>query len=160
MTAETAWSIDALAAAFRRFSEIDARGSSPLYEELAASIAEAGAILEIAASVRADQVVPYAFFGAVQYLLLADRSQSLARYYPGLADDPLPPEEAFPVFQTFCLDNADALSAIVSTRRVQTNEVARSTMVLPCLAYVAQMSGDKPPGLGRSGCERRPQPLP
>lgn len=137
------WSAEEAAAALQRFGA-DAEGSSPLYHALATAAAHDAQLVDIARDVRRDQVVGFSFFGGVQYHLLEQPGAELARYYPGFAESPLPVGEAFPAFRAFCLENEASLRALLRVRRVQTNEVARTSFVLPALGHVARLEGDRP----------------
>src|SRR5947209_1641857 len=117
--------IESLAAAFRHFAEVECRHSSPLYEALSFRIAEDSVLLELASNASPGQPVPNLLFGAVHYLLLQVNDGSLAQYYPGLTQNPLLPELAYAAFRTFCLWQRDQIVSLLSTHRVQTNEVGR-----------------------------------
>src|SRR5688572_24480488 len=109
-----------LAKQFNRFAEIECRELfSPLYEYLSLSIAKDPEILALAAQIPAGQPVPNLLFGAVHYLLLQGYSTSLALYYRSLTPTPYPPEEAFPAFRDFCLENSRDIELLLRTRRVQ-----------------------------------------
>lgn len=126
---------------FRTFSETEARFSSPLYAQLALGIAEDAELLELAAHSGAGQPPPNLLFGAVQYLLLKSSSdEPLRQCYPGLTDMPQT-EDAFPLFRSFCLQNRDAIQHLLETRLVQTNEVRRSSAIVPGVAAIYQEAG-------------------
>lgn len=134
--------------AFERFAELEARGSSPLYETLALGLAEDEDLLAIAEEVPDDQSAPHLFFAAVQYLLLERPDDPLAAYYPSIVDSPDPPEEgAFDAFREFCLAHSDELARVVSERRVQTNIVRRSAILLPAFEHVSRRCDRAPLGL-------------
>src|SRR5271169_4641190 len=77
-----------LSAAFTRFAEHECRGVSPLYETLAAAVAQDLELLALAGAARAGQPAPNLLFAAVHLLLSSEtaKSDSLARYYPGLVE--------------------------------------------------------------------------
>jgi hypothetical protein len=126
----------ALAARFRLFAQ-ECRASSPLYARLALAIAGDDAVLALAAHARAGQPVPNLLFGAVHALLLAGAAHPLAAFYPSVAPRARPPEEAPAAFAAFCRERSDAIRELIATRLVQTNEVRRSTCLLPAFACVA-----------------------
>jgi len=74
----------------------------------------------------------------VHYLLLGDAEQPLARHYPNLSPDmasSTSPSSHDPAdeFVRFVMSRLDAITEIVRTRTVQTNEVGRCTWLLfPC----------------------------
>lgn len=141
--------LSALAARFRRFAA-DECGSSPLYRRLAMGIAGDGDLLALA-----DQGTggpkPNLILAAVQYLLLSGRPHALAAFYPSITDQPLPAEEAVPPFREFCLGHAEEIRGLITSRRVQTNEVARAALLLPAFAVVSESVHARPLGLVEVG---------
>lgn len=124
---------------FLRFGEIECRGYEPLYEKLAQGIADDRELLAIAAHARPGQPPANMLFGAVQFLLLSGVESSLTFWYRTLSDDVRNPDEAFPVFQSFCLDHRDELIRILEERRVQTNEVGRAAALYPAFSLIASV---------------------
>jgi hypothetical protein len=70
--------------AFERFANRECEGRSPFYQRLALGIAGDRELLALSAHARPGQPVSNLMLGAVQYLLLQDRSDPLARFYPRL----------------------------------------------------------------------------
>ena len=120
-----------LSAAFTRFAEHECRGVSPLYETLAAAVAQDLEFLAVAGAARAGQPAPNLLFAAVHLLLSSEtaKSDSLARYYPGLVEPNASSTGAFPAFRRFCLAHADAIAEIIGGRSVNTNEVGRCAVL-------------------------------
>ncbi|MCI0548318.1 MAG: DUF2332 domain-containing protein [Candidatus Rokubacteria bacterium] len=141
----------ALARRFHRFAEAECRGSSPLYEHLAAAIAADPELLALAASAAPGQPVPNLLLGAVHFLLAQDRDAPLARFYPSLTAQPAPPAGAPADFRAFCLARAEAIRHLLATRRVQTNEVGRSAYLLLAFATVAALANERPVALVEIG---------
>ncbi len=131
--------LDELAARFRRFGAVECRQESPLYSALSARIAEDRTLLDLASYALATQPVPNMLFGAVQLMLLRRHSDQLAEYYPTLGGHRT--GDAFPFFRIFCLAHWDDICEILSSRRVQTNEVGRCAILLPALALIAKETG-------------------
>jgi hypothetical protein len=83
-------------------------------------------------------------FASVHWLLLAEPTAPLARFYPNL---PVPPDEsaarrsAIDAFREFCLDRSAELAELLATRRTQTNEIGRSALFVPSLAMLAAECG-------------------
>jgi len=116
------------------------RADSELYSRLALHVADDAALIGLAAEVPFGQIPMNMLFGAVQYLLLHDPSPPLAAWYPSLGgDQDLSGVEA--AFSTFVAEHRDQIAAIVKTRRVQTNEVARCSFLLPAYNVVNAMTG-------------------
>jgi hypothetical protein len=112
----------ALAAAYRDFARA-AEGRSPLYETLSDGVAGDEALLARIAELPPAKRQPNLLFAAMRYLF-------------GVAPDGL---SAWPDFRARALDQWDQVSAVMTTRRTQTNEPARCATLLPVLA------GLKPP---------------
>jgi hypothetical protein len=125
-----------LAEAFEWYADW-AADVSPLYEQLAQGIAEDSSLLDIAAEAANDQPPPQLFLGAVHALLLRGDDHSLVDFYPTCTENSAE-GDPFPTFRDFCLVNDDEIRAIVSSRRVQTNEIGRSAVLLPAFEYVAR----------------------
>jgi len=79
-------------------------------------------------------------FGAVHYLLLGGIDHPLHRFYSTVGGE-APPEESYPDFRAFVLEHQAEIVPILKERAVQTNEVARSSILLPGYDHVAQESG-------------------
>ncbi|MEL6846710.1 MAG: DUF2332 family protein, partial [Bacteroidota bacterium] len=67
---------------FKTFAERECKGKSPLYYQLSHQIAKDDFLLNLCTSARKRQPVPNLFLGAVHDLLLQDREEELADYYP------------------------------------------------------------------------------
>jgi hypothetical protein len=112
--------------------------ASPLYAFLSARVAEDPEVLALVEHADRATQIPNLLFGAVHDLLLRGVQDPLSGYYPDLTGAPLPLEEAYPAFLRFCLSHAEAIRDLVTTRRVQTNEVQRCACLLPAFGIVAQ----------------------
>jgi hypothetical protein len=95
---------------YRRFAALEARGRSPLYEELATGVATDPELLAFLESLPRDKRQPN--------LLLAS-----VRYLTGL----LPGYDAF---RDTVLDRREEVTAVMLARRTQTNEPARCATAL------------------------------
>lgn len=128
-----------------------ADNASPLYAHLAQQIAGDHAVLDLVRHADRATQVSNLLFGAVHFLLLQQPDAPLAAFYTSLAPDPQPSAAAYPAFRAFCLAHADAVRTLVTTRRVQTNEVGRCANLLPAFALVAQRAGNQPLALVEIG---------
>ena len=128
-----------------------ADNASPLYAQLAQQIAGDPAVLDLVRHADRATQVSNLLFGAVHFLLLQNTDTSLAAFYASLVPDPQPPAAAYPAFRAFCLAHADAVRELVTTRRVQTNEVGRCANLLPAFALVEQSAGGRPLALVEIG---------
>lgn len=125
--------------------------SSPLYAHLARRIAVDAEMLALAAHAAPHQPASNLLFAAVHYLLFKTPDDPLTLFYADLARKPNTVDDPYPLFRAFCLERADEIIALVSTRRVQTNEVARCTFFLPAFSYVSQKLDGQPLALVEVG---------
>ena len=123
--------LSGMAEIFRRFAELECPGMSPLYETLSRSAANDPEVIAIAARRRAGQPAPNLLFAAVHALLIEDPSHPLASFYPDLAVGGSLSGDPYAAFRYFCLERKDRIIDIISARRVQTNVVRRSALLLP-----------------------------
>ena len=117
-----------LAVHFANFAATTRR-RAPLYSRLSAGIADSPLLPVLFQDALGPARVPVILFAAVHDLLLADRSASLARFYPNLAEHP-DPGDPVPEFLDFCAAHAAAIRQTVATRLPQTNEIGRSALLL------------------------------
>jgi hypothetical protein len=122
---------------FERF----ARVGSKLYAQLSELVLADPEVLELAARTPVGQPPPNLFFGAVHYLLLRGVGHPLARFYPSLNGGRDLAENPYPAFREFALANAVAITDLLRTRTVQTNEVGRSSALQRGFAVVARQAG-------------------
>jgi hypothetical protein len=110
--------VDDLAGVYRRFAENEARGRSPLYEELARGVAEDRAVLGVLAELPLAKQQPNLLFASV-------------RFRCGLA-------AGWDQFRGWVLDRPEEIVTTILARRTQTNEPARCATLLPLLATLPQ----------------------
>jgi hypothetical protein len=117
----------AVAERFRKFSREECRGYCRFYEDLSARIADAPDVLTLAAHHRPGHPWANLLFAAVRYLLLRGAKHPLRGAYERAAREGTTSEgaSAWEDFRAFCREHAEAIAALVATRRVQTNEVGR-----------------------------------
>ncbi len=112
--------------------------ATPLYDKLARRIACDSEILALAAHAQPHQPAVNLLFSSVHYLLLCGSDDPLRNFYADLVRAPNTHDDPFPFFRAFCEKYADEIISLVSTRRVQTNEVARCALFLPAFMLLAQ----------------------
>ncbi len=132
-----------LADEFQRFSSVESQKMSPFYAYMAAAISNDKDLLEIISGVGDGQPAPNIIFGAVRLLLDNGGSPSLLARYPQSFDDNWS-TEAFGEFREFVLDNRAEIESIISSRKVQTNVVRRSAVLLPGLIESSRSFGGEP----------------
>ena len=104
----------AIAKRYRRFAEVEARGQSPLYDELAQHVASSPALLRFLSQLPAARQQPNLFFAAVR---LATR---------------LPADEQD--LEAIVRRDGERIIEIMRSRTTQTNEPNRCAVLLPVLA--------------------------
>lgn len=117
---------------------------SPLYEHLAQAVADDPDVLGLVVGVDRYQQVSHLLFGAVHFLLLSGIQHPLAHFYASLSEAPRPPQEAYHYFRAFCVEHVEAIHGLVTTQRVQTNEVLRCSGLLPAFGEVSRRAGGRP----------------
>ncbi len=107
-----------IAERYRRFARLEARGRSPIYEQIAQGLAGDNELLERVASLPPGKRQPNLLLAAVQYVS--------------------GPPEDFASFKRSAIEHWGACSSVVASRSTQTNEVARCATLLPVIASLAQ----------------------
>lgn len=125
--------LDAVASAVRTW--VDHVPDSPLYSRLALGVSEDRDLLRVVA--RIDNVPPMnILLGAVKYLL--SPADALAAWYPHLTSSPREADDAaVAALREFVLEHTDEIAQIGRTRRTQTNEIGRCSVILPWLVESA-----------------------
>jgi len=117
---------------FRRFVA-SSRTRAPLYSRISAALADWPGLEELLADAPDPARVPVNLFAAVHYLLLADPTEPLARFYPNLAGGRTATGDPVPEFLAFCADHSAEVRELVATRLPQTNEVGRASVLVAAL---------------------------
>lgn len=128
---------------FRRFVD-STRHRAPLYSRISGALADWPALDDLLAGAPDRARIPVNLFAAVHYLLLADPTDPLARFYPNLARQRLVEPVAtdadpVPDFLAFCADHSAEIRELVATRLPQTNEIGRAPVLVAAF-------GALPPG--------------
>ena len=120
---------------FKTFAEKECKEVSPLYYNLANKIAQDDDLISIASYSKQRQPMPNLFFAAIHFLLLNEKSEELASFYPSITKNynrNLP----FKLFKQFCLENKNEIIEIEQTKIVQTNALNRSAYIMPTLSFL------------------------
>ncbi|HEY3187452.1 MAG TPA: DUF2332 domain-containing protein [Solirubrobacteraceae bacterium] len=139
----------ALATRFERFAALEADGHSRLYGRLARAVAADRDLLSLAAHAAPGQPAPNLFLAAVHHLLLGGVEHPLRRFYPSV--DGHDRGDPAPAFRDFCRVRWEQLAALLATRRVQTNEVRRSALLVPAIGAAWRRLGERPLALVEVG---------
>lgn len=108
----------AVAEAYRRFAQNEARGRSPLYEELAQGVAGDPFALGFLAALPQEKQQPNLLFAALRHVCGTPRD--------------------WRDFRSLLEAHSDAVRAVILARRTQTNEPGRCAMLLPVLGQLPQ----------------------
>jgi hypothetical protein len=103
---------------------------SALYAELSEVVAEDPELLRVMNRIH-HLPPPNLMFGAVQYLLMEGQDGDLARHYPSIVENPIPPDVAGSKFRSFVLAHEEQIVEMGNTRYTQTNECRRCVALLP-----------------------------
>ena len=110
---------------YRRFARLEARGNSPVYEQLTSAIAEDSRLIAMLDQLEPEKRQPNLLLAAV-------------RYHDGPVDDP-------DLCRSWLVRHWEAVSTTMLARRTQTNEVGRCATLLPVLARIAAETGPDVP---------------
>ena len=124
---------DDLADLWRWFAEQQFRGQSPIYERIAAAVADDRGVLDLLREAPPAAHLPLTPLAAARYLLLDGLDHPLHDVYRSRSD-----ADPGPLFIDLCCRHRAPLLALLQTRRVQTNDCGRSALIGPALAWVAQ----------------------
>ena len=141
---------DAVAKSLHDFAPLARRTGAHLYAELCDRIPDDPELVEIVSHALASFPGPHLFF-AVNFLLLRDPKDPLARYYGNLTDNPARPEQAFPDFARYCKAHRGEIVHLMRTRTIQATFVERCQTLLPLASHVADLVGE-PLNLIEIGC--------
>jgi hypothetical protein len=117
---------------YRRFAEVDAAGTSPLYERVALALSESAEALRAIGTAPARRRQPTLILAALHDLALAGRAPALAAAYAA-GDGDAAAEAAVDTL----LRMTDSVVAVVAHRRPRTTEAARCAVLYPAVAEAA-----------------------
>lgn len=116
------------------------RDDSELYSRLALHVAGNDEILDLIRSVRPGQLEMNMLLAAVQFLLIENPAAELARFYPSLGGKDSG-ADLEGTFASFVANYRAEIQNLISTRQVQTNEVARCVFLAPAYNLIADLVG-------------------
>jgi hypothetical protein len=132
---------------YRHFGEVDAAGTSPLYEHVAIALSESDEALRAIEAAPARRRHPTVILAALHDLALAGRAPELAAAYAAADGD----AAAGAAIDTL-LHMTDAVVAIAARRRPWTDETGRCAVLYPAIAAAARRVGADAVGLIDVGC--------
>lgn len=127
--------------ALRSFA-IEAGSRAPLYRRLAERAADEPEVSALLDNAPPTQQRPVLLFAAVHHLVLSHPASDLARHYQSVTAEPTESDPEVD-FIEFVLGHREEIGELIATRRTQTNEIGRSSLVLRLLWE-----------LSSTGCER------
>jgi hypothetical protein len=136
-----------LAQMYRRFGEVDAAGTSPLYERVAVALSESGEALHAIEAAPARRRHPTVILAALHDLALAGRAPALAAAYAAADGD----AAAAAAIGTL-LRMTDSVVAIAVRRRMRADETGHCAVLYPAVAEAARRAGADAVGLIDVGC--------
>jgi hypothetical protein len=132
---------------YRRFGEVDAAGTSPLYERVAVALSASDEALGAIEAAPARRRHPRVILAALHDLALAGRAPALAAAYAASDGD----AAASAAIDTL-VGMTDAVVAIAARRQTRTNETGRCAVLYPAIAEAARRVGADAVGLIDVGC--------
>src|SRR3954453_20137302 len=136
-----------LAQVYRRFGEVDAAATSPLYERVAVALSESDEALRAIEAAPARRRHPTVILAALHDLALAGRAPALAAAYAA-ADGDAAGRAAIDTL----LRMTDSVVATPGRRRIRTDENGRGAVLYPAIAEAARRVGADAVGLIDVGC--------
>lgn len=136
-----------LAQVYRRFGEVDAAKTSPLYQRVAAALSESDEALRAIEAAPARRRHPTVILAALHDLALAGRAPALAAAYAAADGD----AAATAAIDTL-LGMTDSVAAIAERRPTRTSETGRCAVLYPAIAEAARRVGANAVGLIDVGC--------
>lgn len=131
-----------LAQVYRRFGEVDAAGTSPLYERVAVALSESDDAMRAVEAAPARKRHPTVILAALHDLALAGRAPALAAAYAA-ADSEAAADAAIDTL----LRMTDSFVAIAVRRQLRTTETGRCAVLYPAIAEAARRVGADAVGL-------------
>src|SRR5688572_32195733 len=122
-----------LAQAYRHFGEVDAAGTSPLYERIAVALSESDEALRAIEAAPARKRHPALILAALHDLALAGRAPALAAAYAA-ADGDAAADAAIDTL----LRMTDAVVALAVHRKPRNEETGHPAVLCPLIAEAAR----------------------
>jgi hypothetical protein len=132
---------------YRHFGEVDAAGTSPLYERVAIALSESEEALRVIAAAPGRKRHPTVILAALHDLALAGRAPALATAYAAADGD----AAAGAAIDTL-LRMTDSVVAIAARRQTRANETGHGAVLYPAIAEAARRVGADAVGLVDVGC--------
>jgi hypothetical protein len=132
---------------YRRFGEVDAAGTSPLYGRVAVALSESSEALRAIKTAPARKRHPTVILAALHDLALAGRASTLAAAYAAADGD----AAAGAAIDTL-LRMTESVVATAVRRPTRPNETGRCAVLYPAIAEATRLAGANTVGLIDVGC--------
>ncbi len=132
---------------YRRFGELDAAQTSPVYERVAVALSESDDALRAIEAAPARKRSPTVILAALHDLALAGRAPALAAAYTA-ADGNAAADAAIDTLVRM----TDSVVSIAMRRQRPTNQTGRCAVLYPAIAEAARRAGANTVGLIDVGC--------
>jgi hypothetical protein len=132
---------------YRRFGEVDAAKTSPVYERVAVALSESEEALRAIEAAPARKRHPTVILAALHDLVLAGRAPALAAAYAAADGD----AAAGAAIDTL-LRMTDSVVAVAVRQPPRINEAGRYAVLYPAIAEVSRRVGAQTVGLIDVGC--------
>lgn len=129
---------DSLLEFYRSYGESSFSADEPAYAEVCRTLADYPDVVELIAAHDPDAQQPNLLFAAVHYLLLGGLDHPLGEVYYGSSD-----AAPAPLFADLVLSHRPAIDEMLATRRTQTNEVGRSSVLTLMLSDAQRRAGNR-----------------
>ena len=136
-----------LAQVYRHFGEVDAAGTSPLYERVAVALSESEEALRAIEAAPSRKRHPTVILAALHDLALAGHAPALAAAYAAADGD----AAASAAIDTL-LRMTDAVAAVAVRRPARSDETGHGAVLYPAIAEAARRVGANAVGLIDVGC--------
>ena len=136
-----------LAQLYRRFGEVEATGTSLLYERVAVALSESDEALRAIEAAPARKRHPTVILAALHDLALAGRAPALAAAYAAVDGD-----AAAAAAVDALLRMTGAVVSLAARRKTRPDETGRYTVLYPAVAEAARRVGATAVGLVDVGC--------
>jgi hypothetical protein len=133
---------------YRHYSEVDAAGTSPLYERVAVALSESEEALRAIAAAPARTRGPAVILAALHDLALAGRAPALAAAYAAADGD----AAASAAIDTLLRMTDSVVAIAVRRRKARASETGRCAVLYPAIAEAARRVGASAVGLIDVAC--------
>ncbi len=145
---------DDVATYYLRFSDISFAEIEPAYHAICHGIAEDADLLALIGAHPQEAQQPNIILAAARYLLLSGIDHELAAVFGH--DAKQSSANPFPLFKDLVMSHEEEFTALIATRRTQTNEVGRSGCIAASFQYLSHRPVNRHATVATNGEGKRP----